>query len=230
MKKRTRLAGMTAAICWMVFGITLIILLTAGDGGYLGYQMLKYAPPEISRLPETEYPGMGDMTAGYLTGRTERFQYEFIDLSGKTVTCFHDYEEAHMADCRNLIRLDRFAMLISGGVLLVLGCSRIMMRRHADGWYRGILWGLRIMVGIAAGMAAWAAVDFDGFFIAFHRIAFTNDGWLLNPGTDMLIRLMPEEFFVSLGIRGALWALIVPAPLEIMARIGLRKRTVISGQ
>ena len=223
MKKRTRLAGMTAAICWMVFGITLIILLTAGDGGYLGYQMLKYAPPEISRLPETEYPGMGDMTAGYLTGRTERFQYEFIDLSGKTVTCFHDYEEAHMADCRNLIRLDRFAMLISGGVLLVLGCSRIMMRRHADGWYRGILWGLRIAAAVAGGFLIWALADYDGLFVTFHRVTFWNDGWLLNPRTDLLIRLMPTEFFISLGVRGIWLALAAPAVLEIVARFGLKK-------
>ena len=54
-------------------------------------------------------------------------------------------------------------------------------------------------------------------------MAFTNDGWLLNPGTDMLIRLMPEDFFISLGIRGAMWALIAPAALGIAARLGVRR-------
>ena len=85
---------------------------------------------------------------------------------------------------------------------------------------RGLLWGLRAVVLIAVILVIWAVADFNGFFITFHRIAFTNDGWLLNPRTDMLIRLMPEEFFISLGIRGALWALIAPVALWLAARLG----------
>ena len=219
-----KICGMAAAICWIVFSMTLIIRLTAGDGGYLGYQMLKYAPPEVSLLPAGEYPGMGDMTAGYLTGRTERFQYEFTDASGKTVICFHDYEEAHMADCRDLIRLDRTVMLLSGGALLILIGAGILKRRRSWDFCRGFLWGLRAVIAVAVIAAAWAVTDFSGFFITFHEIAFTNDGWLLNPGTDMLIRLMPEEFFISLGIRGAEWALAALAAPAVAARIVLRKK------
>ena len=220
MKMRIRLAGGLAAVCWMVFSITLIIFLTAGDGGYLAAEMLKHAPPETSLLPAAEYPGMGEMTAGYLTGRTERFQYEYTDASGETVACFHDYEEAHMADCRGLIRLDRTVMRVSGGALLILAGVCVMKRRNIGDFCRGLLWGLRAVAGIAAVLAVWAVADFNRFFITFHRIAFTNDGWLLNPGTDMLIRLMPEELFISLGIRGALWALIAPAALWLAARLG----------
>ncbi len=221
-----RLAGMLAAVCGILFSITLIIFLTAGNGGYLGYRMLQYAPPEVSRLPAGEYPGVGEMTAGYLTGRTERFQYEYTGASGETITCFHDYEETHMADCRGLIRLDRTVMLLSGGLLLVLAGGCVLNRRAARDFCRGILWGLRVFAAAAAVLAVWAAADFDGFFITFHRVAFTNDGWLLNPGTDMLIRLMPTDFFISLGLRGAGWALIAPVLLWIAARIGVRKNDV----
>ena len=55
---------------------------------------------------------------------------------------------------------------------------------------------------IAAGLALWAAVNFDGLFITFHRLAFRNDLWLLNPRTDLLIRLMPETLFIRLGLMG----------------------------
>ncbi len=224
-----KISGMVAAVCWMIFSITLIIRLTAGDGGYLAYRMLEFAPPEVSLLPEAEYPGVGDMTAGYLTGKTERFQYEYTDTSGKTVTCFHDYEEAHMADCRNLIRLDRTVMLLSGGVFLILAGVCLMRRRHTGDFRRGLLWGLRVFAAAAVILAVWAVTDFDGFFITFHRVAFTNDGWLLNPGTDMLIRLMPEAFFISLGIRGAVWALIAAAALRIVLKIS-GQRSADSGQ
>ena len=98
-----KMQGALLAVAWILFGITLIIRLTAGDGGYLGAQMLQYTEPAETGLPEAEYPGMGNMVAGYLTGRVSEFQYEFTDVSGRTVTCFHDYEGAHMADCRDRI-------------------------------------------------------------------------------------------------------------------------------
>ena len=66
-------------------------------------------------------------------------------------------------------------------------------------------------------------MNFNGLFVTFHKVAFTNDGWLLNPKTDLLLRLMPTQFFTSLGIRGLLWALLAPAALEILARTGLAK-------
>jgi len=216
MGRSHRLAGTVCAACWMLFAITLVILLTAGDGGYLGYQMLRHAPPEASRLPAEEYPGMGNMVAGYLTGRTERFQYEYPGASGEPVVCFHDYEEAHMADCRELIRLDRLAMQLSSALLLVLTAA--CAPRRPTEFRRGMLRGLRILLAAAAVLAVWAVTDFDGFFVTFHKVAFTNDGWLLNPRTDMLIRLMPEEFFISLGVRGAPWVLGALALLWIAAR------------
>ncbi len=40
-------------------------------------------------------------------------------------------------------------------------------------------------------------IDFQGAFVKFHEIFFKNDLWQLDPKTDLLIRLMPEEFFVS---------------------------------
>ena len=53
-----------------------------------------------------------------------------------------------------------------------------------------------------------AAIDFNSLFILFHKVAFTNDLWLLNPQTDLLIRLMPIEFFISYAaIIGGLWLL-----------------------
>ena len=65
-----------------------------------------------------------------------------------------------------------------------------------------------------------AAVDFDGLFVTFHRVAFRNDGWLLDPRTDLLIRLMPEQLFVRMGIRGgiaaAVWVLLLYIAAEAL--------------
>ncbi|MBQ8074276.1 MAG: DUF1461 domain-containing protein, partial [Clostridia bacterium] len=67
---------------------------------------------------------------------------------------------------------------------------------------RGMLATLRGLGAAAAVLVLWAVLNFDGLFVTFHRLAFTNDLWLLNPRTDLLIRLMPEEMFVDLGLKG----------------------------
>lgn len=210
----------------MVFAVALTIWLTAGNGEYLAWQMLRHAPAEVSGLPEEDYSGMGHMIADYLTGRTNGFQYVYVDETGRSVTCFHDYEAAHMADCRELITKDLVLWISAAFIALVLLLVLVLSRRFSLAYFfRGIIIGLRIVLMMAALLAVWAVIDFEGFFVTFHRIAFSNDGWLLNPDTDMLIRLMPIEFFTDLGIRGILPVLGMPVLLEAVARIGIWKKT-----
>ena len=72
---RFKLAGVLAALAWMIFGITGVVRWIAGDGGLMGSEMLRTAPPETTGLPESDYAGVGVMTADFLTGKQEVFQY-----------------------------------------------------------------------------------------------------------------------------------------------------------
>lgn len=45
------------------------------------------------------------------------------------------------------------------------------------------------------------ASDFNKYFFLFHEIFFNNDLWLLDPATDLMIRMLPEEFFADMLIR-----------------------------
>ena len=222
MRKQSKTAGALAAVLWTVFWITAVILWIAGDGGLMGAEMLRCAPPETTGLAASEYSGVSGMTAGYLIGRTDEFQYTVTDSAGLEAPCFRDYEAAHMADCRGLIFLDRTVMILAGVTALALTAAA-MLRGNRERFCRGILIGLRITGGVLAGLLIWALADFDGLFVAFHRVAFPNGGWLLNPETDLLIRLMPLNFFISLGIRGAMRALAAPAVLAVAARIRIRR-------
>ena len=73
--------------------------------------------------------------------------------------------------------------------------------------------------------AAWAALDFSAAFNFFHEMLFTNDLWLLNPATDLLIRICPIGMFMSMGARIGLavlaWALFLPL---LTAALTLRKK------
>ena len=204
--KLSRLAGFLLVWAVILFALAAAVYGTAGDGDLLAQEMRRHAPPETTGLPETEYTGVGRMTAGYLTGREETFQYVFSDAEGRRFVCFQPHEAAHMADCRGLIGLAGRLRWIAAAAALLPAAAGAVLRRRRD-FTGGMLAGLCGAAAVFTGITVWALADFDGLFVTFHRLAFTNDGWLLDPRTDLLIRLMPVHFFVSLGIRIMIWIL-----------------------
>ena len=223
-----RTCGIIAAIAWLVFGITGVIRWVAGDGGLMAEEMLRTAPPETTGLPEKDYPGVCEMTAEYLTGKRETFQYVAAQGTDGTACArtevFQAHEAAHMADVRDLIRLDTWVCIGSGAAALLLTAAGFRHREERKEFLRGMLWGMLGTAAAAVVLGAWAAADFEGLFVTFHRVAFRNDGWLLNPKTDLLIRLMPVTFFVRLGVRGLLRFAVVPAVMAVLLGIGLRRK------
>ena len=238
-ERRGVLPGAVAALALLLFGLTGIIRLLAGDAEGMRRAMLRYAPPASAGLPEGAYAGVSEMLTGYLTDRVPVFQYA-LEREGVEIPCFGANEAAHMADVRGLIRLDTAVCLAC--LLLTAGAAAAAAVRNRgrglaawDGFFRGGRRALLALGILAAGIGIWAAADFEGLFITFHRVAFTNDLWLMDPRTDLLIRLMPETLFVHLGLRGLLWAavwtlgsaaaVLLPGRRAARAAAGERERT-----
>jgi len=213
-----RAAGFLFVWALILFTVAAAVYGMAGDGSLLAREMLSHAPPEKTGLPVTEYEGVCQMTAAYLTGQEELFQYTFSDAEGRVFLCFQDHEADHMADCRGLIRLAGNLRWAFGGLLLILAGVGILYRKERKPFAKGMLWGLAAAGVLSGTAAAWALTDFDGFFTAFHRLAFTNEGWLLDTRTDLLIRLMPTDFFIALGVKLAAMMAAAVAAAAIAAR------------
>ena len=216
------MAGKTVGVilAWAVilFTVAAAVCGIAGNGGLMASEMLKNAPPETTGLPETEYAAVGQMTADYLTGRTEVFQHTFSDGHGAVYQCFQPHEAEHMADCRKLIRLAAALEGVFGVAVLGILLMAILMPEWRKRIARGVINGLWSAGIVGTGLLAWGLIDFDGLFTAFHRIAFTNDGWLLDAKTDLLIRLMPTGFFTTLAVRVLLWAVGAAVAAGIVAK------------
>ena len=210
--------GFILAWAIILFAVAAAVCGIAGNGGLLASEMLKNAPPETTGLPETEYVAVGQMTADYLTGQTDVFQHTFPDKNGTICLCFQPHEAKHMADCRNLILLAMILRWVFGLPATAIVIEAILVPKRRKGIARGVISGLRSAGVIGTGLLIWGLIDFDGLFTVFHRIAFTNDGWLLDPRTDLLIRLMPTGFFVTLASRVMLWAVAGAVVADIAAR------------
>ena len=211
--------GIVLAWAVILFTVAAAVCGIAGNGGLLASEMLRNAPPEVTGLPEKEYEAVGRMTADYLSGRTDVFQHMFSDENGTIYQCFQPHEAEHMADCRKLIRLAEILRLVFGLLGMMIVIAGILMPKRRKGIARSVIIGLVSAGAVGTVLLIWGVIDFDGLFTAFHRIAFTNDGWLLDPRTDLLIRLMPTELFIRLAARILLWVMGAAIVMAIVARV-----------
>ena len=72
-------------------------------------------------------------------------------------------------------------------------------------------------------------LDFNKYFTYFHLIFFDNDLWLLDPNTDLLIQMLPEEFFISIFRRIVLFFSLSLAIIQIISYIIMKKEEDNSG-
>ncbi|AKP66896.1 TIGR01906 family membrane protein [Companilactobacillus ginsenosidimutans] len=93
---------------------------------------------------------------------------------------------AHFSDCKNLFMLN-FTVFILSGIYVFFRRKR---RAHFNKTFLYIT-----IFGIV--LVALMAIDFDGFFVVFHKILFRNNDWLFDPSLDPIIDVLPDEFFVQ---------------------------------
>lgn len=111
----------------------------------------------------------------------------------------NEREQAHMRDVHALIQAAQRAAQLCVGIAAGLAVAaawtgaRLRRRRRAV-----LLGGACAVVLLAIAACAACAGMRGGFTPAFyrmHELLFTNDLWLMNPETDVLIRMMPQLLF-----------------------------------
>ena len=207
MMKRTLIwaAGLLMALSLSVTALAGILWVLGTSETLMLPMMRQYAPSEDTGLPEAEYPEMVHMITRYLAGEVNEFQHRYL-AEGELIEAFQPHEQQHMADCRALFRLDR-KVLYAGAMLSA--ALVILAFRERRIWRNSVI-GFGVVVAVVAVVAILAAIDFGSLFVLFHRLSFANDLWLLNPRTDLLIRLMPIGFFTTYAaILGVSWLMLI---------------------
>jgi len=115
-----------------------------------------------------------------------------------------------------------------GPVLIFFIAFTTRCRGGALKWefIKGYKLAVALLLGSVGGLALWAAIDFTSAFTFFHHIFFRNDLWQLDPRTDMLIRIMPQQFFVEMGmilLRRLTWVLVGVAAIWILLDLVQRR-------
>ena len=125
------------------------------------------------------------------------------------------------------------------GIYILAGASAIYLfffigagflrqrRTYFEILSRRVLWSAGFTLIIVVGVGLFALVGFDTLFLKFHQLSFANDFWQLDPRTDFLVVLFPQDFWFGATMWVALRA--IAATLIISALSGgylvyLRKR------
>lgn len=126
--------------------------------------------------------------AGYLRGQNADEHLSLIGLNEKEIS--------HMRDVRHIYKVLNIIKIISAAITLLIillyAWKKINVFKFKE--LRNTLF-IGYLVPIIFG--ALYLIDFSGAFVKFHEIFFNNQLWQLDPSTDLLIRFMPEEFFIS---------------------------------
>jgi integral membrane protein (TIGR01906 family) len=160
-------------------------------GSHLGLQDFNKLPDAISGYLSDKYPDF-----------SVQVETDSSPLGGDGGDGFNDREKEHMKDVKALFRSAMSVRSVSA-----LAASAIAL--YALARERAAIWSfIRRMMGWASVWTAICAallvlvstVDFTSWFMRFHEALFTNDMWLLDPSTSLLINVLPEQFFVDVVI------------------------------
>ncbi len=225
MKQLPKALGVLCAFCLMiVFLITSIEAVVYWTPGYFEKEYEKYQIAETVQMEMDDLLEVTDEMMDYLRGDREDLHVPTV-VNGQPREFFNEREIAHMEDVRGLflgaLALRRICLGIAAASLLILFWRyRPQVRTLLP---RTLCAGTGLFFLITATLAGIISTNFTKYFVIFHKIFFTNDLWILDPRTDLLINIVPEPFFVDTAARIGITFMAMIAVLFAVCIFFLRK-------
>ena len=117
----------------------------------------------------------------------------------------------HMVDVQNLYTFSHNIMIYCFITFILSTIIIILILRGKSLLYITKIFNkvLLLFIVLVGGLSAVIAYNFNSFWIKFHTTLFSNDLWLLSPNESNLIKMVPEEFFISLITKIIIYILIL---------------------
>ena len=145
-------------------------------------------------------------------------------IAGVEREVFNQREKDHMVDVKilylNARNLRRAAMGLAA-VFLAVGWFR--SREMLTSMLKGTRYHIPAMLLVVAAVAGLFAMDFTRYWNMFHEIFFSNDLWILNPRTDIMINMVPESYFFSIVMIGVVQFVALIGSAIILCQWGYRR-------
>jgi integral membrane protein (TIGR01906 family) len=203
MKAIHKFTGVLAVLCLMtVLFFTSVEAVVYWTPGYFEKEYAKYQV--LDDLPSMTMEDLLHVTnemMDYLKGKREDLHVE-TTMGGETREFFNQREISHMEDVQGLflkaMSLRRACLILCIALVVLLLATKAPLLRLLP---FSVFTGTGLFFALIAVLGAIISTDFTKYFIMFHHMFFTNDLWMLDPNTDMLINIVPEGFFMDTVFR-----------------------------
>ena len=135
---------------------------------------------------------------------------------------FNEREIKHLEDVKVLFKYG-FGLKKLSFALSLFGIIIFLIYGGVQKLGQGLFYGTFIWWGLILLLFLLSTMDFNKYFTYFHLIFFDNDLWLLDPNTDLLIQMLPEEFFISIFKRIVLSFMAILAIIQLTSFILMKK-------
>jgi len=191
---------------FLVIIITSVFTAAYLDMGFYEREFEKYDVNNkygIVNMEMDELVGATKEMMSYLRGDREDMIIDAI-IDGEKKQVFNNVEIYHMEDVRSLfikaLEIRKIAILV-----ILFGLIFLISERGVKNAVKiSVKTSFRVIMtfnGIILAIAFISMLDFSTAFTIFHGILFENSGWLLDGNISRLINILPEGFFVDMGIR-----------------------------
>ena len=206
MKYLHRTAGIVTAFCLMIIlFITSVEAVVYWTPGYFEKEYTKYnVLDSLPSMTMDDLLHVTDEMMDYLRGGREDLHVT-TTMGGEQREFFNEREIAHMEDVQVLflkaLSIRRICLVLGAGLLILMAATKARMGRVLP---PSLCMGTGLFFALITALGLIISTDFTKYFIMFHHIFFSNDLWILDPATDMLINIVPEGFFMDTAARIAL--------------------------
>ena len=195
--------GRLGWVPWALFVIAVPLFLITGsvawafnNTGLYNDGFKKYSISRISGITDADLRQVAADLRSYFNSGDEPLHVR-TRILGTEQDLFNDREVAHMKDVKRLVRGVYVLALVSGVYLAAMAMAgfAIQRGRFAAALAKRAVWGGGLTLALLVAFGIVAMAGFDSVFLKFHQLVFANDFWQLDPRTDYLVRIFPQDFW-----------------------------------
>lgn len=187
---------------------------------------------EKNKVQETTGMDMEDLKRvtiklmDYLKDREKDLNIQ-AHIHGENREVFGEREKLHMIDVKFLF-LQAFSLRRWGLYFIAAAAVGMFFLSNSPKKeiYKSLLWSGLVPLILAVILLILMQIDFNKYFTHFHEIFFDNDLWQLDPDKEVLIQMVPLEFFTEISRKIFSWFLCIQLALSAAAYGMLRSKKI----
>lgn len=175
-------------VCFSILIITGIIKFTVGFKELYYYDIDKLNIPILSNLSKEEIILNYDYLIDYNLGKDDKnFEMPTIKSSPQGKIHFEEVRDIF----QNINKLFNLCLIISIiGLFINIKYKNIKFLNVTS----------KSLISIPVILALPIVINFEGSFVIFHKLMFSNDYWIFDPNLDPVINMLPQQFFFHAGV------------------------------